>query len=430
MDSECVPRLSESLRRVYVGPNGLGSGAPRVNFNSRASQILRSALHDLQTDHTNGARILATKAGTALSKIAADCGVLPDKPTASDLGAWFRILRMASWLLITNGRPSMNAATTTWLLRLLDLIQSNISSSSPPPLSQIHTAIQSALTSRSSTSDLIASSFVSYLTTIARAKTRSSQDTPLTLNLLTLSSSSTLLHSLAHFLTNPPKDLQIHLNLSILESRPLFEGVTLATSLPTNSPNLHITVAPDSAVALLARSADLVLLGADRISAAGDVSNKTGSYAAVVVAQAVAGNAGREVKVAVVSESEKVAKPSDEREGAANGEHVDERKETENEEDNGPEDVIGSWRRVDIGGQMEVIEEGIVRLDVGTDRGPKEIQVKNVYFEWVPAKYIDAYITEKGAMSTQEIREAATRIAELENRMFEDLAEIERGGGE
>ncbi|KAL9617275.1 MAG: hypothetical protein Q9160_007902, partial [Pyrenula sp. 1 TL-2023] len=424
MESECVPRLSESLRRVYIGPNSLALTTPRVAFNLHASEVLRSTLHDLQTDHTNGAKVLATKAGTAVAKLATECKILPSEPSRLDLEAWFRILRMASWLLITNGRPSMNSAITTCILGLLSLILPIISSPPQSPTTKISETIQSALSSRSSTSDRIASSFSEYLnstvqrlsSSIPQPQASASGSQPLTLNILTLSSSSTLLHSLAHFLSHlTPQTSNLNLHLSILESRPLFEGLSLATSLPY-SPNLSITLAPDSSIALLARNTDLVLLGADRISASGDVSNKTGSYAAACVTKAVGKEMEREVRVVVVSESEKVAKP-------------DERND-EGEEDNGPEDVVGAWRRSGFGGgEVEGAEdeEGIVRIGGGSagEGEGRKIKVKNVYFEWVPAKYIDAYVTEKGIMGTDDIRETAIKMGELEKEMFADLAQIE-----
>ncbi|KAG4432717.1 hypothetical protein IFR05_011795 [Cadophora sp. M221] len=77
----------------------------------------------------------------------------------------------------------------------------------------------------------------------------------------------------------------------------------------SESNRLEITIATDVSVALMAKDVDFVLLGTDRINEGGDVSNKTGSYPAVLCAQALSYISPVTVKVVVLSGIEKVAKP-------------------------------------------------------------------------------------------------------------------------
>lgn len=70
------------------------------------------------------------------------------------------------------------------------------------------------------------------------------------------------------------------------ETRPLLQGSRL-TAWELAQANIHVTVLPDSAAASLmgAGSIDLVMVGADRIAANGDVANKVGTYALAIAAR-------------------------------------------------------------------------------------------------------------------------------------------------
>jgi translation initiation factor 2B subunit (eIF-2B alpha/beta/delta family) len=50
-----------------------------------------------------------------------------------------------------------------------------------------------------------------------------------------------------------------------------------------------------------------------------------------------------------------------------------------------------------------------------------QVEVKNAYFEWVPAKYIDQYISDIGALEKADIERLASEGEELEKRIFGDL---------
>lgn len=70
------------------------------------------------------------------------------------------------------------------------------------------------------------------------------------------------------------------------ETRPLLQGSRL-TAWELRRAGIPVTVATDSAIAALMRAGniDIVLVGADRIAANGDVANKIGTYALAVLAR-------------------------------------------------------------------------------------------------------------------------------------------------
>lgn len=71
------------------------------------------------------------------------------------------------------------------------------------------------------------------------------------------------------------------------ETRPLRQGARL-TAWELSRAGINVTVLPDGAAASLMaqRQVDLVIVGADRITANGDVANKVGTYAVALAAQA------------------------------------------------------------------------------------------------------------------------------------------------
>lgn len=78
--------------------------------------------------------------------------------------------------------------------------------------------------------------------------------------------------------------LRVH--VLVTETRPLLQGSRL-TAWELERAGIPVTLAVDSAVAALmrARKIDLVLVGADRIAANGDVANKIGTYGVAVLAR-------------------------------------------------------------------------------------------------------------------------------------------------
>lgn len=196
------------------------------------------------------------------------------------------------------------------------------------------------------------------------------------------------------------KQCNISFDIRILESRPLCEGTSLASVIvkqagESESDRLKITIATDASVALMAKDVDLVLLGADRINESGDVSNKTGSFPAVLCAQALGHISPVTPKVVVLSGIEKVAKP-----GPMN--------EYE-EEDNGPLQI---WRIWELAGCRK--EARFLTTD-------RRVEFKNVAFEWIPAECVDVYLKEDGEMTRKQIKEQSLFMEKLDTDVFGDL---------
>jgi translation initiation factor 2B subunit (eIF-2B alpha/beta/delta family) len=213
------------------------------------------------------------------------------------------------------------------------------------------------------------------------------------LSILTLSASSTIRDSIVDAYSSLPIST---LDLRILESRPLYEGVSMAAALAAKfqskfpSPgdrDLKLTVYTDASAALASQNIDFVLLGADRISDSGWISNKTGSLPAVLSAKHVSPNA----KVLIFSELEKVAEP-----GA-----VDEHRSEESD----PYEVIRSW----ITGSTQGAK---------TFEGEAKHCVQNTSFEWVPAPLIDGYISEEGTLDVAAIQRQAQQVKQKADRYF------------
>jgi methylthioribose-1-phosphate isomerase len=78
-----------------------------------------------------------------------------------------------------------------------------------------------------------------------------------------------------------------HVAVFVGETRPLRQGARL-TAWELTRASIGVTVLPDSAVAslLATGSVDIVIVGADRIAANGDVANKIGTYGIALAARA------------------------------------------------------------------------------------------------------------------------------------------------
>lgn len=369
-----VPRLAESLRRVCF----------EVYMNDNASGALRSGLQQLKSDHSSGSHELTTFALKAFRDVLVH---LKDDPK------WWDTTRMAAWHLWKNGRESMGAATLNAFLGVLADIDSIKKQESENQWDRILTVLDHHLERRHKTASHIKEAFNAYIQSNFLPRIQSQGKKALTL--LTLSASSTIRDSILDAFKSLPVS---RLELRILESRPLFEGASLASSLlsefesnfpPSSGQHLQIRIYTDAGAALAAKDVDFVLLGADRISSSGSVSNKTGSLPAVLCTKHIS----PEAKILVFSGLEKVAEPG------AEDDHEP--------EENDSMEVIRPW--VDIG------IKGVSKLQEGIRGTKKEtsncvVEVKNIYFEWVDASMIDAYITEEGALGASVIQNKAQEV--------------------
>ncbi len=141
------------------------------------------------------------------------------------------------------------------------------------------------------------------------------------------------------------------------ETRPWLQGLRL-TAFELMEDGIPVTVIADNAAGSLMRQGmiDLVITGADRIAANGDVANKIGTY-----------------QVAVLARTNKVPFYV-----AAPISTID------------PTTRSGDMIPVEERGGEEIFQFGKTRL------GPSGVSVLNPAFDITPAKYVSAIITEKG----------------------------------
>ncbi|KAL9476190.1 hypothetical protein ACSS6W_006031 [Trichoderma asperelloides] len=373
-----VPRLKESLRRVWFD----------IDLGREAGGVLAAGLKALQDDHGSGARELAAKA----LNIYLD--VIPRIAT-NDATLWWKNVRFAAWHLWKNGRESMGAPILSVVLSSLDIIEKRLSrDTSTSALSddfikQVCAAITEFGETRRQSGSKIGNTFASFLDQFP-------SDKPL--KIVTLSSSSTITSSISHVLSSEPpsgRPLDIH----ILESRPLFEGVKVAQRISSivqnrknannnNNNNVTITIHTDASAALASQDAHVLLIGADLIDKSGNVSNKTGSLPTVLAAKHVSPG----VKIVVVSEKEKILpfEPPG------------------HDEENDAGELIRGWGAV-LGAEQ------------GSEVKLPGVTVKNVYFEWVPATLVDVYLTEDGIEGTQDVEKWAREVRQRADRFFDNL---------
>ena len=84
-------------------------------------------------------------------------------------------------------------------------------------------------------------------------------------------------------------------------------------------------------------------------------------------------------------------------------------------EENDTKEVTQAW--TDNPKTYKTIE-GAITDDASTQR---KIQVKNTYFEWVPARFVHGYITDEGLWSAQDIVRRSDWISGEMDRFFKNL---------
>ncbi|KAG0160945.1 hypothetical protein PDIDSM_8477 [Penicillium digitatum] len=383
-----VPHLKESLWRVWF----------EGDMNETAGKALTAGLGELKADHQSGSHELTSIA----LRIFRDVVVQMDEDINTK---WWEIVRMAAWHLWKNGRESMGAATLNALLGLLadmeeivhDTLDSKIKWERLLALLDYHLDKRKDMPAR------IKRSFMTYLESNFLPITRS-RPTP-SIVILTLSASSTIRDSILEAYASLPIP---NLDIRILESRPLFEGAKMASSIlsafqsrfsSSSDRHLKLNVYTDAFAALASKEVDFVLLGADRLSGSGSVSNKTGSLPAVLSARYVCPAA----KVLVLSELEKVAEPG----GGSDHSH----------EENDPKELLDCWIDCGIKG-VKILTEGI---EADREDTSYAVKVENIYFEWVPAEFMDAYVCEIGILDDAAIQEKSQQVKQNLDRYFGQL---------
>lgn len=386
-----VPRLHESLRRIWL----------EGEMNERAAEVLAAGLDRLQTDHQSGSQEL-----TAIA-----LGVFRDivMQTRDGFdGDWWPMVRMAAWHLGKNGRESMGTSITNALISMLrdmdEIRQQDMSEETK--WGRMLGVIDHHLDKRKCRAKKIKEAFFSYLQSNCSSSENAQEENRIVI--MTISASSTIRESILDAF-GAIENVRA-LELRVLESRPLYEGVTIASSLysqfksrfPSSSENknLQIKVYTDASAALAAKDVDFLLIGADRVSATKGISNKTGSLPAVLSAKHVQPS----VKVLILSDLEKVE--------GLNGE------ESQSSQEDDPMELVNGWNSQGVKG-LPVLEDGL-NASKANDSNVR-VEVKNIYFEWVPLTLVDALVCDEGILNKDSIRDHSQRLGGEMNRYFGEL---------
>lgn len=353
---------------------------------------LEDAVRQLQDDHDNGASILATAALESLKKLTQ---TVENPYIAQHL--WGNLC-LFGWDL-KNARPSMDAAIGGALIAALSSVKAKwdgeFGTSWPSGgcrgskmKDAAAVAIEEAIQTRKKTIKLLTEEFAKWM----NYQNQDLGNRPV--KILTLSYSSSMKACLSAALHEIPN---FEVELRILESRPRFEGASLALALlkdlgKEEAHRLKVQVESDASVAMLAKDVDFVLLGADRISRSGCVSNKIGSLVAVLCAEEFS----PEAKVVVLSESDKIV--------------VDESLEGHAEEENDSVEIRAAW-----GEKWEKMEK-----DLGLKSG-EGVVTRNVYFETVEGRHVDLYICEKGVLEREDVTRISVERGVKEEEIFGSL---------
>ncbi|SPQ23513.1 9e231366-413a-4cab-9642-d81348646841 [Thermothielavioides terrestris] len=391
-----VPRLAESLRRVWF----------EADLGRTAGKVLSDGLDALAHDYESGARQLAGAALQTLRGVVAALDAPGDGPTDE----WWVKVRSAAWHLWKNGRESMGAAIMSALLGALAGIEQTLQDPGrrTPWRDVVLSQLDARIAARQKSAELVSRAFAAYLEKAFASKRASHEP----VSVLTLSESSTIRQALQHAALQSGFVLDIRL----LESRPLYEGVALAGSLASDlsaehpsaspTPQHRVTLYTDASAALAASAIDVLLLGADRIASSGAVSNKTGSLPAALSAKHVC----PAVKVVVLGESEKVAPPG--------------RPEDHVVEDNDPSQVSRAWQAEYNSTRVRQAAAMLGKTEPEREPagdGRVKVELRNIFFEWVPSGLIDTYITESGEWTVQHITQHSAKLDAERKRFFENL---------
>lgn len=373
---EHVPQLEVGMRRVLVNDE-----------TEKGLQVLRE-------DHESGAQVLALKALKILLN-SVNQGELSKLPTTKK---FWNELRWMAWHLGKNGRPSMSAAVQAQLFKAIDTMAADISPAVDTlPLNEAKAVavktIEQKLAAAEHTLEKLSGHFVDY---VENRTTVDDKSQPI--RIVTLSASGTVMQCMC-CLVSVLASRGFSISLSVLESRPKFEGVSFVENLLSNLKfdpavinKLEVQIVSDASVATVTGNADYLVLGGDKVLPNGDVSNKIGSLVAAIVAKTI----HPECQVIAAFETTKITPSSFE----GNDEKV---------EYNDPAEMTDAWPG-----------DAVERLEKGKHTG-FHVEVKNAYFEWINAKWIDAYVSEEGLLSVEDIKNLALESEELEERVFSDL---------
>lgn len=383
---DTVPALADTTLRVLPGAE------------------VEDALRTLRADHTSGATALATLALLTLRR-----ALLPPLSTAPTTPAQWHATRLLAWTLAKSARPAMAPAIEAAVFGALERIALAIGgvgrhgdlkvALEALPIEGFREvaskAVEDVLEARETAVVKLAAEFTACVQHSAGYQGAFTEGRPVTL--VILSASASVAACVAE-LARASATAKMRVRVLVLESRPGFEGVEIARAvldMVGGEAEVEVQILTDAGVGWAVGEADFVVLGADRVTGEGDVSNKTGSLAAA----GLAGVVGKGCKVVVVCCEEKIMGDEGGGVGLAEAEA-----EAEGGEENEASEVTAAWpARAREVGELE------------------GVKVRNPYFEWVPSRFVDVYVTEAGEVGVDGLEKVARERGELEERLFEDI---------
>ncbi|ELR09029.1 hypothetical protein GMDG_00647 [Pseudogymnoascus destructans 20631-21] len=376
---DTVPALADTTLRVLPGAE------------------VEDALRTLRMDHTSGATALATLALLTLRR-----ALLPPLSTAPTTAVQWRATRLLAWTLAKSARPAMAPAIEASIFEALERIALSIGgvgksddfemaleALSIEVFREVATkAIEDVMEAREDAVVKLASNFTACVQHSPGYQAAFTEERPVTLVILSASAS---VAACVADLARAAAATKMKVRALVLESRPRFEGVEIARAVLDLVVKVEVQILTDAGVGRAVGEADFVVLGADRVTGEGDVSNKTGSLAAAGLAPTV----GNGCKVVVVCCEEKIMGDDGGGEGLA---------ETDGGEENEASEVTAAWpARAKEVGELE------------------GVKVRNPYFEWVPSRFVDVYVTEAGEVGVEGLKKVARERGELEEWLFDGL---------
>eukprot|EP00887_Chlorella_sp_A99_P003754 scaffold7.g3754.t1 len=364
---QTVARLDETLARLILPP----------------SQEDKLAL--LAADRAHGAAELAVRAVEALGREAqrAACG---GGGGDEEGPAAFEQLRNFGYALATC-RPSMPAIANAVAAVLAEAQRDLQARATAFPPSRVEAGAAVVRAARAALAELLARG--TALRRAVRGLLRDGQ------TVMTLSRSSSVETAVVEAAAEG-----LRLSAIVCESRPLCEGAALARTWA--AAGVDVTVITDAQAAIFAPRADVVLLGADRVTERA-VHNKAGSALLALAARAAgvpvyaAADTGK-LSAGGVSE---LAHPSGGL--AAAGEARE-----EGEEEMAPEEVVAAWSQLQQvqGQQAEPL--------------PASVRVRNVYFEAVPWELLSGgLVTEEGRLEAAAVHERLAALRATQRLAFD-----------
>jgi ADP-ribose pyrophosphatase YjhB (NUDIX family) len=211
-----VPQLEIGMKRVLVS-----------NETEKGLAVLRN-------DHESGAQALAVKALEILLEFVRG----DEMAKFTDPEDFWKELRWRAWHLAKNGRPSMGAAIESVVFNALAAAESKWREQNSTSLhtlsiesmkSIIESVTDDAIAARKQSLQTLAGYFVNFLETNYSSKDENKNIAPF-VHIVTLSSSGSITQCITSFFEHPSKKA-MNIKLTVLESRPNFEGVSFVNNV-------------------------------------------------------------------------------------------------------------------------------------------------------------------------------------------------------